>query len=105
VHLQQRLRDLVGSIGNKPPPRNTSTSPPSDAPPHAAEVTSQPAGAAVIDGDPHGAQTRGLDDLVIAQGQELLGPCQDCTGYWTRELARGQKPLTCPVCKRLGPPA
>lgn len=42
--------------------------------------------------------------LPIAQGQELLGPCRDCDGYWTREITRGQKPLSCPVCKRDGPP-
>lgn len=41
----------------------------------------------------------------LAQGQELLGPCRGCEGYWTRELSRGQKPLTCPVCKREGPPS
>ena len=44
-------------------------------------------------------------ELPIAQGQELLGPCRECDGYWTRELTRGQKPLTCPVCKREGPPS
>lgn len=42
--------------------------------------------------------------LPIAQGQELLGPCRSCSGYWTREIVRGQKPRTCPVCKRDGPP-
>lgn len=45
------------------------------------------------------------DALPVAQGQELLGPCRGCDGYWTRERVRGQKPLTCPVCKREGPPA
>lgn len=45
------------------------------------------------------------DVLPVAQGQELLGPCRECAGYWTRELTRGQKPLTCPVCKREGPPS
>ena len=38
-------------------------------------------------------------DLLIANGHELLGPCKVCAGYWTRVKARGQKPLTCPVCK------
>lgn len=43
--------------------------------------------------------------LNVAQGQELMGPCQGCDGYWTREVKRGQKPQTCPVCKREGPPS
>lgn len=43
-------------------------------------------------------------ELPIAQGQELLGPCGTCDGYWTRQIVRGQKPLTCPVCKREGAP-
>lgn len=38
--------------------------------------------------------------LPTARGQELLGPCRECDGYWTREVVRGQKPLTCRVCKR-----
>lgn len=42
--------------------------------------------------------------IPVAHGHELLGPCRECGGYWTRELVRGQKPLTCPVCKREGPP-
>lgn len=42
--------------------------------------------------------------LNVAQGHELLGPCRDCDGHWAREIVRGQKPLTCPVCKREGPP-
>lgn len=45
------------------------------------------------------------DELPMAQGQELLGPCRECDGYWTREIVRGQKPLTCPVCKREGQPS
>jgi hypothetical protein len=80
VPLQERVRDLFGSASSKPSTTNMSASSPSAADPPAA-------------------------DLAIAQGHELLGPCRDCTGYWTRELTRGQKPLTCPVCKRLGPPA
>lgn len=44
------------------------------------------------------------ETLSVAQGQELLGPCRECDGYWTREPKRGQKPQTCPVCKREGPP-
>lgn len=43
-------------------------------------------------------------DMPLAQGQELLGPCRGCDGFWTREIVRGQKPSTCPVCKRDGPP-
>lgn len=50
------------------------------------------------------AATPVLTDLRLAQGQELLGPCRECSGYWTRERTRGQKPQTCPVCKRMGPP-
>jgi hypothetical protein len=110
VALQQRLRDLVGSVSNKLTTSNASASSPPAAAPRAADVRSHPAGAVVTDGtgshgDPHMAPTGGLDDLAIAHGHELVGPCRDCAGYWTRELARGQKPLTCPVCKRLGPPA
>ncbi len=107
VPLHKRLRDLVvGSVSNRPSTRNTSAS----SGPPAAEVPTRPSsGAATEDAGSHGnlhrSPTSGLDDLPLAQGQELLGPCRDCSGYWTRELARGQKPLSCPVCKRLGPSA
>ena len=40
------------------------------------------------------------ESLPLAQDQELLGPCRDCDGYWTRLKVRGQKPLTCPACKQ-----
>ena len=46
-----------------------------------------------------------VETLPVANGHELLGPCRECDGYWTRELTRGQKPLTCAVCKRDGPPS
>lgn len=39
------------------------------------------------------------EGLPIAEGQELLGPCRTCEGYWTRIKVRGAKPQTCPVCK------
>lgn len=42
--------------------------------------------------------------LPVAQGQELLGPCPGCGGYWTRAVKRGRKPETCPACKAEGPP-
>lgn len=106
--LQQRLRDLVGYVTNRPSTRNTSASSSPAAGPRATEVSSRQAAAtedAGSHGDPHSPLTSGSDGLALAQAQELLGPCRDCNGYWTRELARGQKPLSCPVCKRLGPPA
>ncbi|MBW3664971.1 MAG: hypothetical protein KY469_17895 [Actinobacteria bacterium] len=40
------------------------------------------------------------ESLPLAQDQELLGPCRDCDGYWTRLKVRGQKPMTCPACKQ-----
>lgn len=54
---------------------------------------------ATVDAAPlsNGRVTAG--DLPVADGQELLGPCRVCGGYWTRLLLRGQKPFTCPVCK------
>lgn len=51
------------------------------------------------------ANNSAADAFRVAHGQELLGPCRLCGGHWTRELTRGKKPVTCPVCKRLGPPA
>jgi hypothetical protein len=109
VPLQQLLRDLVGAFRDEPSARDTSGSSPPAASPRAADVPPYSAKGAVTPdtgsrGDLHGAPTTWLDDLPLAQGHELLGPCRDCTGYWTRELTRGQKPLTCPLCKRLGPP-
>jgi hypothetical protein len=109
VPLQQMLRDLFGSFSDEPSIRSTSGSSPPAASPRAADVASHSARGAVTQdtgshGDPHRPPTGGPEDLTLAQGHELLGPCRDCTGYWTRELARGQKPLTCPVCKRHGPP-
>lgn len=104
--LQQLLRDLVGIVSNRPSTVNASANSLA-AGPRPAEVSSRQAAATEDAGsqsDPHSSQTSGSDDLTLAQGQELLGPCRDCNGYWTRELARGQKPLSCPVCKRLGPP-
>ena len=103
--LHQRLRELVGYVSNRPSTRDTSAS----ATPPSADVSIRPSRDAVTEaagshGDPHGSPTSGFDDLPLAQGQELLGPCRDCGGYWTRELVRGQKPLSCPVCKHLGPP-
>ena len=106
--IHQRLRDLVGSVSNRPSTRNTPAILPPTAAPQATDVSSRQAAAtedAGSHGDPHSPPTSGLHDLALAQGQELLGPCRDCNGYWTRELTRGQKPLSCPVCKRLGPPA
>jgi hypothetical protein len=45
--------------------------------------------------------TEVAEELPIAEGQELLGPCNTCHGYWTRIKVRGAKPQTCPVCKDL----
>lgn len=42
-----------------------------------------------------------MEGLPIAEGQELLGPCRTCEGYWTRIKVRGAKPQTCPVCKEV----
>jgi hypothetical protein len=106
VPIHQRLRDLVDAVSPRPSTSNTSATS-SPAAPRAADTSSRQAAAtkdAGSHGDPHSPPTSGLDDLALAQGQELLGPCRDCNGYWTRELTRGQKPLSCPVCKRLGPP-
>ena len=106
--ISQRFRNLVGSVSSRPFTRNNSASLSPAAAPRAADSSSRQA-AATEDGksygDPRRPPTSKLDDLALAQAQELLGPCRDCNGYWTRELARGQKPLSCPVCKRLGPPA
>jgi hypothetical protein len=90
VPIRQRLRDLVGSVSSRSTSNNSASLPTEDA---------------LSRGGPHSPPTSGLDEFALAQGQELLGPCRDCNGYWTRELARGQKPLSCPGCKRLGPPA
>lgn len=85
-----------------------------DRPPVPIPVTAMPqAGrgqrAATETGPPDPSRLRGTiadpNELPVAQGQEMLGPCRDCAGYWSREIVRGQKPLTCPVCKREGPPA
>ena len=106
--IYQRFRGLVGSVSSRSATRNDSASLPPTVAARAADFSSRSAAAtegAESNGNPHSALTSGLDDLALAQGQELLGPCRDCNGYWTRELARGQKPLSCPVCKRLGPPA
>jgi hypothetical protein len=108
VPIHQRLRDLVGFASNRPSTRSASATLPPAAALRAADVSSGQAAATEdvgSDGDPHSPPTSGFGDLPIAQGQELLGPCRDCNGCWTRKLARGQKPLSCPVCKRLGPPA
>jgi hypothetical protein len=105
VPIHQRRRDLVDAVANRPSTNKTSATSSPGA--RAADVSSHQAAAtedAGSHGDPHNPPTSGLDDLALAQGQELLGPCRDCNGYWTRELTRGQKPLSCPVCKRLGPP-
>jgi hypothetical protein len=105
VPIHQRLRDLVDAVANRPPTTNPSaTSPPGT---RAADASSRQPEATEADrsrGEPHSPPTSRSDDLALAQGQELLGPCRDCNGYWTRELTRGQKPQSCPVCKRLGPP-
>lgn len=83
MKLSERIRDLLGPSGDgeKPEPEPA---------PRIVEVVREPEPA---------------EALAIAQGQELLGPCRECDGYWTREVVRGQKPLDCPVCKRDGPPA
>jgi hypothetical protein len=106
VPIHQRLRDLVDTVANRPSTTNPSaTSSPGE---RAADVSSRHLAAteanAGSQGEPTSPPTSGSDDLALAQGQELLGPCRDCNGYWTRELTRGQKPLSCPVCKGLGPP-
>lgn len=62
-----------------------------------------PRSANIHDGG--GSSGTSADGLKIAQGQELLGPCEGCGGSWTREVKRGRKPGTCPVCKQEGPPA
>ena len=105
--IHQRLRDLMDAVANRPSTTNPSaTSSPAGA--RAADASSRQVAATEADagsqGEPHSPPTSGSDDLALAQGQELLGPCRDCNGYWTREVTRGQKPLSCPVCKRLGPP-
>ena len=105
--LHQGLRDLVGSVINRSPTRSASATLPPPIAPRASDASPRQAVATEDVGShraPHSPLTSGLDDFALAQGQELLGPCRDCNGYWTRELARGQKPLSCPVCKRLGPP-
>lgn len=103
MSLGERLRNWFGRDDEAEPPSNaivsaheeperteeSSTSPSSPLPSPAKNVTTDEAAEA----------------LQVAQGQELLGPCKECGGYWTRELTRGQKPLTCPVCKREGPPS
>lgn len=63
-----------------------------------ADRTDRPAG------DDHVRADEMVDELPVAQGQEMLGPCRECAGYWTRIVKRGQKPQTCPLCKRDGPP-
>ena len=103
--LHHRLRELVGYVSNRPSMRGASASSTSTL----ADPSTRPSRGDVTEdagshGDPHRSPTSGFGDLPLAQGQELLGPCRNCGGYWTRELVRGQKPLSCPVCKRLGPP-
>lgn len=67
-------------------------------------VATEGAPAQAAADNPTAPESSSPTDLVIAQGQELLGRCEGCSGYWTREVVRGQKPRTCPVCKREGPP-
>lgn len=112
MQFRERLRDLFGSARDATSTGDTSAnSSPIESAPRSADVTPPPGGEAVFDDarshdDTEKSPTSGgTNGLLIAQGQELLGPCRLCTGYWTRELTRGQKPLTCPVCKRHGPPA
>lgn len=110
MQLRERLRGLFGPASDESSTGETYASSPSVAASAAADVPSSPPGEAPThdarrNGDTEGSPTRRLDGLPLAHGQELLGPCRDCSGYWTREVVRGQKPLTCPVCKRSGPPA
>jgi hypothetical protein len=108
VPLRERLRELFGSASNEPSTDDGSAAAPSAPPSTAAHVASPAVGKTRTEEtsgrvDTDDPLTSGSGGLPIAQGQELLGPCRDCTGYWTRELAPGQKPLTCPICKRVGP--
>lgn len=105
--LRERLREVFGRASSEPSAKGD---PPASSPPVAVpiEADSAPspsrASGTEASGRHEGTLTGMPSSLPIAQGHELLGPCRDCAGHWTRELTRGKKPLTCPVCKRLGPP-
>lgn len=109
VPLRERLRNVFSpAINGSSTGDGSAISPPASVPIE-AEARPRPAEATQTEergrhGDADSTPASELTSLPIAQGHELLGPCRGCTGYWTRELTRGQKPLTCPVCKRLGPP-
>lgn len=94
--VRERLRQLFGA--DRLRPEEGDRDPTSDD--AAREDAPVPVGAGPSDD----AVSASPADLPIAQGQELLGPCDACGGCWTREITRGRKPETCPVCKREGPP-
>lgn len=108
--LRERLREVFGPASSEPAAAgDTSASPPPVEVPIEADAAPPPNQASGTEASGRGEDassrlTSRPSDLPIAQGHELLGPCRDCAGHWTRELTRGQKPLTCPVCKRFGPP-
>lgn len=103
--LADRLRDLFA--GTRDGPRDTPqqagpmTTAPGPKSGSKDSVTNSADAKEILEGPKPVSST---EWPPAAQGQELLGPCRECDGYWTRELVRGQKPLTCPVCKRRGPP-
>jgi hypothetical protein len=71
-----------------------------DAPQAEQPGTDEAAPSQRASGDEQAAAEHLSESLPLAQDQELLGPCRDCDGYWTRLKVRGQKPLTCPACKQ-----
>lgn len=108
TNLMQQMRNWLGRDGDDSRPDGDGRPVPIPAvrPPFTKAVSARPQRPATEAArtDEQAEQEASPEQMKVAQGQELLGPCRECDGYWTREVARGQKPLTCPVCKREGPP-
>lgn len=90
-----RLDDAASRQDTKDVPAQSAPDPPREP-----EPTPAPPPADVPETGAPEASEQLSEALPLAQDQELLGPCRDCDGYWTRVKVRGQKPMTCPACKQ-----